>query len=172
MNTFAAILQLLVAAAFLSIPVVRARYGAKAKAAAEAELTRQGVPVTVLAENNLRFDAGGHETVVPVSVSAVMVAVAGLNLAGNDWGHLLTWIFSSIVFLGNVAILYSNLTAVKGVEAAFKRKGDPMLLRINVAAFLKAAENAFPSWTWILQNVRHTVVFAGSALALVATIVA
>ncbi|WP_261992649.1 hypothetical protein [Streptomyces sp. adm13(2018)] len=35
-------------------------------------------------------------------------------------------------------------------------------------AFLAAAEGAFPAWTRTLQNVRHTVVFAGSALALTA----
>ncbi|MEV5973734.1 hypothetical protein [Streptomyces sp. NPDC051921] len=35
-------------------------------------------------------------------------------------------------------------------------------------AFLKAAEGAFPAWTRTLQNVRHAVVFAGSAAALTA----
>lgn len=42
MNVFIAVLQLLVAAAFVSIPVVRHRYGAAAMAGAEAELERQG----------------------------------------------------------------------------------------------------------------------------------
>ncbi|MCX5123785.1 hypothetical protein OG898_11070 [Streptomyces sp. NBC_00193] len=55
---------------------------------------------------------------------------------------------------------------MKSVQAAFRRKGDPELLRVDVPAFLKAAEGAFPSWTRVLQNVRHAVVFAGSALAL------
>ncbi|WP_203349282.1 hypothetical protein [Streptomyces sp. 3211] len=41
MNAVAA-LQLLIAAAFLSIPLVRSRYGARAQAAVEAELGRQG----------------------------------------------------------------------------------------------------------------------------------
>ncbi|MET7762289.1 hypothetical protein ABZS71_09680 [Streptomyces sp. NPDC005393] len=47
-----------------------------------------------------------------------------------------------------------------------------MLRRIDVPALIKAAENGFPSWVWTLQNVRHTVVFAGSALVLAATVMA
>ncbi|MFJ2058668.1 hypothetical protein ACIOMM_22345 [Streptomyces sp. NPDC087908] len=39
-------------------------------------------------------------------------------------------------------------------------------------AFLAAAEGAFPAWTRTLQNLRHTVVFAGSALALTAAVLA
>lgn len=53
------------AVAFLSIPVVRSRYGARAQAAVEAELGRQGVRTSVMAENGMRLDAGGHETWAP-----------------------------------------------------------------------------------------------------------
>lgn len=172
MMTFAAILQLLVALAFVSIPLVRHRFGGSAKANAEAELRRQGVPVTVLAENKLSFDASGHETAVPLTVAGVMLVVATLNLLANPWGETLTWVFQSIVLAGNVLIVYSNLTAAKSVQAAFRRKGDPMLQRIDVRALLKAAEKGFPAWVWVLQNVRNVVVFAGSALALVAVAVA
>ncbi|MBE1486879.1 hypothetical protein [Plantactinospora soyae] len=172
MLIFAAVLQLLVALAFVSIPLVRHRHGDSAKVNAEAELTRQGVPVTVLRDNKLSFDASGHETAAPVAVAAVMVALAVLNLSGNDWGPLLTWIFQSIVLVGNALILHSQLTAVKAVQAAFARNGDPMLDRIDVPALLKAAESGFPAWVPILQNARHTVVFAASALALVATVIA
>ncbi|GAA4599674.1 hypothetical protein GCM10023194_80410 [Planotetraspora phitsanulokensis] len=166
MNVFVAVMQLLVAAAFVSIPLGRHRYGPAATASAEAELERQGVRPTILAENGMRFDAGGHETAVPVAVAAVMVALAGLNLYGGDLARPLTWVFQSIVLLGNCLILYSNLTAVKSVQAAFLRKGDPMLARVDVRALLKAAEDGFPAWTWILQNVRHVVVFGASILAL------
>ncbi|MER5929877.1 hypothetical protein [Streptomyces sp. NPDC002054] len=168
MNTCAAILQLLVAVAFLSIPLVRHRYGADAKATAEAELERQGVPAGVLEANGLRFDAGGHETYAPLAVAAVMATLAGLNLTGNSWAEPLTWAFQSIVILGNVLILHSQLTAATAVTTAFERKGDPVLKRIDVPALLKAAENAFPAWVGALQNLRHTVVFAASALALTA----
>lgn len=173
MFTIAAVLQLLIALAFISIPVVRHRYGADAKANAEAELERQGVPVSVLRENKLSFDASGHETAVPVAVALVMVALAGLNLAGNHWGQLLSWVFLPIVLLGNFLILYSQLTAVQSVKTAFARKGDPILQRVDVPALLKAAESGFPTWVMpILQNIRHTVVIAGAVLALTATIAA
>ncbi|GAA0225709.1 hypothetical protein GCM10010492_24950 [Saccharothrix mutabilis subsp. mutabilis] len=166
MNTVVAVMQLLVAAAFVSIPLVRHRFGPTATATAHAELARQGVRPGVLAENGMRFDAGGHETAVPVAVAAVMTGLAALNLAGSGWAAPLTWVFQAIVLLGNGVILYSNLTAAKSVRAAFLRKGDPELARVDVPALLKAAEDGFPAWTWVLQNVRHVVVFGASLVAL------
>ncbi|KOG33758.1 MULTISPECIES: hypothetical protein [Streptomyces] len=168
LTVLAAAAQILVAAAFVSIPVLRHRFGAVAKAAAVAELRRQDVRPEVLEENKLRFDASGHEWWAPGAFAAASLAAAVLNLTGSGWGTGLTWVFSSIAFLANIAILQSQLGAVKSVTAAFRRKGDPELARIDVPAFLKAAEGAFPAWTRTLQNVRHTVVFAGSALALTA----
>lgn len=166
MYTLAAAMQLLVAAAFVSIPIVRHRYGSAAKAAAVAELRRQDVRPEVLEENKLRFDAGGHETAAPAAVAAAMVAAAVCNLAGAGLAQPLTWVFSSLVLLLNAGIVYSNLTAVTSVQAAFRRKGDPELARVEVAPFLKAAENAFPSWVRFQTYVRNTVVFGGSAIAL------
>ncbi|MFD9445583.1 hypothetical protein ACFWBR_31135 [Streptomyces sp. NPDC060006] len=168
MNTLAAVMQLLVAAAFISIPLVRHRFGPAAKAAAVAELRRQNVRPEVLEENSLRFDAGGHETAAPVAVAAVMTATAAVNFAGADLAQLLTWIFSSMVLLMNAVIVYSNLTAVKSVEAAFRRKDDPELTRVEVGPFLQAAEGAFPHWVRAQTYLRNTVVFGGSAVALVA----
>ncbi|MEU8385381.1 hypothetical protein [Streptosporangium sp. NPDC048865] len=172
MNVFIALMQSLVAAAFVSIPLVRHRYGATAMAGAQTELERQGVRPTVLAENGMRFDAGGHETAAPVTVAAVMLTLAGLNLSGGGWAHPLTLILQSLVLAANCLILYSQLTAEKSVRAAFRRKGDPMLARVDVPALLKAAEDGFPAWTWTLQNVRHVVVFGASALALAAALTA
>ncbi|WP_020575196.1 hypothetical protein [Actinopolymorpha alba] len=168
MNTLAAVMQLLVAVAFVSIPVVRHRYGPAAEAAAVAELRRQNVRPEVLEENKIRFDAGGHETAAPVTVAAVMIATAVLNFADTGLAPLMTWIFSSLVLLMNAGIVYSNLTAAKSVQAAFRRKGDPELARVEVTPFLTAAENAFPHWVRAQTYIRNTVVFAGSAIALVA----
>jgi hypothetical protein len=97
-----------------------------------------------------------------------MAAIAALNFAGADLAQLLTWIFSSLVLLMNAAIVYSNLTAVKSVETAFRRKGDPELARVEVAPFLQAAEAAFPRWVRAQTYLRNVVVFSGSAVALVA----
>ncbi|GAB2880210.1 hypothetical protein [Streptomyces mayteni] len=144
MSNLAGIMQLLVAAAFVSIPVVRHRFGPAAKAAAVAELRRQRVRPEVLEENRLRFDAGGHETAAPAAVAAVMVAIAAPNFAGSDLARPLTWVFSSLVLLMNAAIVYSDLTAVRSVEAAFRR------------------------WVRAQTYLRNTVVFGGSAVALLA----
>ncbi|MGW0248268.1 hypothetical protein ACWDYH_16720 [Nocardia goodfellowii] len=172
MFTAAAIAQILIALAFVSIPVVRHRFGPAAKAAADQELARQGVRPEVLEENGLRFDAGGHETWAPVTFALMMLAAAALNLAGSAWGQTLSWIFQSIVLLANVLIIYSNLTAVQSVTAAFAKKGDPELARIDVAAFLDAAERAFPRWVMRhLTYARHTIVFGGSALVLIALLI-
>ncbi|GAA3482326.1 hypothetical protein [Streptomyces yanii] len=161
-------MQLLVAIAFISIPVVRHRFGPAAKAAAVTELHRQNVRPEVLEENKLRFDAGGHETAAPATVAAVMIGTAALNFADAALAQPLTWVFSSLVLLMNAGIVYSNLTAVKSVEAAFRRKGDPELARVKVAPFLQAAEDAFPRWVRAQTYLRNTVVFAGSAVALLA----
>ncbi|MFB7527900.1 hypothetical protein ACFC0C_06565 [Streptomyces sp. NPDC056178] len=118
--------------------------------------------------NRLRFDASGHEWWAPGAFAAASLTAAALNLVGNPCGTILTRVFSSIAFLANIAILQSQLGAVNSVRAAFRRKGDPELLRVDVPAFLAAAEGAFPVWTRTLQNVRHAVVFVGSALALTA----
>ncbi|MET7666320.1 hypothetical protein ABZT45_47345 [Streptomyces sp. NPDC005356] len=85
------------AAAFVSIPVVRARFGAGATAAAHAELRRQGVRTTVLEESGMRFDAGGHETGVPVSIAAVLAATACLNLISGSWVGAVNWIILGLV---------------------------------------------------------------------------
>lgn len=172
MNTLAAVAQILVAAAFASIPLLRHRFGAAAKTAAVTELRRQGVRPAVLEENRLRFDASGHEWWAPGAFAAASLGAAALNLAGNPLGTAPTWIVSTVAFLANVLILQSQLGAVQSVRAAFRRKGDPELLRVDVPAFLKAAEGAFPAWTRILQNARHVAVFAGSALAVTAVALA
>src|SRR5690349_11217192 len=117
MSTFVAAMQLTVAAAFVSIPLVRHRYGAAATAGAEAHLRSQGVPPTVLADNGMRFDAGGHETAAPVGVAAVMALLAGLHLAASSWAGPLTWVLQSLVLLGNGVILVSQLTAERSVRA-------------------------------------------------------
>ncbi|NGN66541.1 hypothetical protein G5C51_21895 [Streptomyces sp. A7024] len=168
MNALIAVMQLLVAAAFVSIPTVRHRYGPTATAAAEAELTRQGVRTSVLAENKMRFDAGGHETAAPATVAAIMVMLAVLNLADAGPAHVLTWVFQSLVLLANVVIVHSMLTATKSVQAAFARKGDPELARIDVPALLKAAEDGFPKWTWTLATVRNVTVFGACGVVLLA----
>ncbi|WP_067716454.1 hypothetical protein [Nocardia yamanashiensis] len=166
MNAVIAAVELTAAAAFVSMPIVRNRYGTHAMAVAEGELARQGVRTTALRENGMRFDASGHEWWAPGGIAALLVVIAGVNLAGFDWLRPVNWVVMIALFLANSVIVYSNLTAARSVQAAFQRKNDPELARIDVPALLGAAEGGFPAWTWMLQKVRNTVVFAGAVLGL------
>ncbi|GAB4589287.1 hypothetical protein [Nocardia sp. IFM 10818] len=166
MNAIVATVQLVAAAAFVSMPIVRNRYGAAAMAKAEGELARQGVRTTALRENGMRFDASGHEWWAPGGIATLLVVMAGLNLAGFDWMRPVNWVVLAALFLANCVIVYSNLTAVQSVTAAFARKNDPELARIDVPTLIKVAESGFPNWTWTLQTARNTLVFGGSLLGL------
>jgi hypothetical protein len=170
MNVTAAALALIVAAAFVSMPLVRHRYGAAAMASAQRELTRQRVRTTALAEHGMRFDASGHESAAPLGIAAVLLAVAGVNLVGPGWAGTMSVVVFALVLLGNGVIVYSNLTAVKSVRAAFARKNDPELLRVDVPALLAAAEAGFPGWTWTLQKLRNAAVFGAAALGIAVTL--
>jgi hypothetical protein len=165
--TFAAMLQLLIALAFLSAPIVGFVYGADAQAAAEAEVVRQGFPAAVLAENNIAFDEGGAATVLPVVVALGMTTLALLNMAGKRVGQILSWIFQPIVLAGNVAIMASQRFAAQAVESAFESSGNATLQSIDVQALLDAAESGFPGWLPYLVNVRFVVVTLGSVLVIV-----
>ncbi|WP_067542981.1 hypothetical protein [Nocardia crassostreae] len=166
MNTIVATVQLVAAAAFVSMPIVRNRYGTAAMAKAAGELARQGVRTTALRENGMRFDASGHEWWAPGGIATLLVIMAGLNLAGVEWMRPVNWVVLGGLFLANCVIVYSNLTAVQSVTAAFARKNDPELARIDVRTLIKVAESGFPNWTWTLQTLRNTLVFGGSLLGL------
>ncbi|WP_280220257.1 hypothetical protein [Nocardia neocaledoniensis] len=170
MNTLVAAIEIAIAAAFLSMPVVRHRYGAAAMTSAQTELARQGVRTTALHEHGMRFDASGHESAAPLGVAAIMLGAAALNLAGLDLARPVNWVVLGLVLLGNCVIVYSNLTATKSVTAAFARTGDPELARIDVPALLDRAEAGFPAWIWTLQKVRNTVVFGGALLGLAVSV--
>ncbi|MEV4240814.1 hypothetical protein AB0J47_37215 [Nocardia sp. NPDC049737] len=76
MMTVAAVAQLLIALAFVSIPLVR-----HATVPPPRPPPMPNWPVRVcapggLAENGMRFDAGGHETWAPVGIALVMTAIA------------------------------------------------------------------------------------------------
>lgn len=172
MNVIVAVLAAAIAAAFLTMPLVRHRHGAAAMATAQNELARQGVRTSALSENGMRFDASGHESLAPMSIAAVLLTVAGINLAAPGWVVAVNLAVFTLVLLGNGVIVYSNRTAVGSVRAAFARKGDPELLRIDVPALLKAAESGFPDWTWTLQTVRNVIVFGAAALAMALTLFA
>jgi len=92
-------LQLALAATFVVIPAVGRRCGPYAQWAAESEVARQKVPAAVLAEHRINFGASRTSVVVAVSIGLCLAALASLNLAGNQGGRIVSWIFLPIVFI-------------------------------------------------------------------------
>lgn len=163
----AAMLQLLVALAFVSVPILGAVYGADVQAAAEAEVVRQGHAADALAKINVRFDESGVATVIPVAIALSLATVALLNLAGKRVGWILSWIFQPLVLVGNFAIMVSQMSAAQALKSAFQSSGDATLRNIDAQAVLDAAGSAYPGWLPVLVNTRFVVVTFGSALVLV-----
>ncbi|MFD1048137.1 hypothetical protein ACFQ1S_22645, partial [Kibdelosporangium lantanae] len=96
---FAAGLQLLAALPFLLSIIVVWRYGADAQAAAETELSRQGVPTSVLADHGISFGSNTAEIPVPAGIILVLVALALLNLAGRRAGRIGSWVVHPVLFV-------------------------------------------------------------------------
>ncbi|MFB4285534.1 hypothetical protein ACBJ59_60480 [Nonomuraea sp. MTCD27] len=148
--TLAGILQLLFAAAFLIAPLAGLSYGGDVQAAAEAELTRQGLSPTILAENNVHFDEGGYALVLPVTTAvivALLALLALLNLAGRRAGRILTLIVQPIFLLLDVYIFTSQASKTQYLQSIL---GDGA----NAQAVLDASESVYPSWLLTVTDVR------------------
>lgn len=93
------------------------------------------------------------------------MTLAVLNLAGNQCGRILSWVFQPLVVLGNVAIVAivaSQRAAAQVLESVFEPSGDATLGGIDVHRLLDAAGGAFPAWLPHLVNARNAVVTLGS----------
>ncbi|MFD1939684.1 hypothetical protein ACFSKW_50335 [Nonomuraea mangrovi] len=162
--TVAATLQILTVVPFLLGTLVVLLYGAGAQAAAEAEITRQGVPAAVLAQHGIDF--GGSETLAIVLV-LILVALAALNLAGKRAGRILSWIFHPILFAMGAVIIPSQLFTVQLLESAFKSSGDSTLARIDVPALVGAATHAMPGWLPYANVAKLALTTLGSLLVVI-----
>jgi hypothetical protein len=165
--TLAAILQILLAATFLIMPLLVLRHGSHAQAAAEAEVARQGFPAEVLAKNGVHFDEGTAGLVLPVAIALGLGALAALNVVGNEIGRILTWILQPMLLVGGGLIIFRQVAAARFVESSFERSGDPILAAIDVRAFVDAATEAFPRWFVFVVRARFVLVTLGSALVIV-----
>ena len=165
--TATAVLQILVALAFLSTPAIGLVYGSAVQAAVDAEVARQGLPSSVLAENGIAFNETGAAILIPAVVAAVLVVLAVLDLRGSRIGRVLTWIVAPLVLLGNFAIVASQAGLAQALEAMFDSSGNPALQAIDVPALLAAADSAYPGWLSLAVDTRFAVVTAGSVLVLV-----
>jgi hypothetical protein len=125
------------------------RYGANAKAAAEAEVTRQGFPAEVLARN-VHFGEGAAGPALAVAIALGLAALAALNLAGTPAGRIGSWILQPLLLVAGGLIISRQVFTARFLGSAFKHSGDATLAAINVKAFVDAATGAYPpgSPTW------------------------
>jgi hypothetical protein len=162
--TLAAVLQLLLAATFLIMPTLAYLYGARAQAAAEAEVMRQGFPADVLARNNVHFGEGAVGLLLAVAIAVGLVALAALNLAGSPAGRIGSWILQPLLLITGGLILSRQVFAARFLASAFKNSGDATLAGIDVQAFVDAAAGAYPAWFPYVVSARFVLATLGSLL--------
>jgi hypothetical protein len=164
----AAALQLLLAATFLTGFVVVLASGAHAQAAAEAELTRQGLPPGVLAAHGVRFDDSGvPQRALALVIALVLTALALLNLAGNRLGRLLSWVCHPVLIVAGGVIIPAQVFTTRVLTAAFRDSGDPVLRRVDVPALVAAAARAYPGWLPTVDLAKLVLATAGSLAVVV-----
>ncbi|MEV2273521.1 hypothetical protein [Nonomuraea africana] len=144
--TVAGSLQLLFALAFLIAPVLGLIYGADVQSAAEAELARQGLSPSVLAENNLHFDEGGYAMVLPVTTAVIAAILAWLTLAGKRAGRM-TLIVQPFFLALDVFVLTSQLSKVQYLQSILGAGA-------NAQAVLDASERVYPAWLLAVSDGR------------------
>lgn len=169
--TVAAVLQFLVAALFLVAPVVGLVFGADVQAAAEAEVERQGLPATVLADNGIMLGEDAAATFFPIAVALSVAVLGWLNLAGKRAGRVLSLIFQPLVIVLDVAIYVSQLYVVEAVESVFEQSGDAALQSIDAQALIDAAYSAYPAWVSSLADVRIFLTPLASLIVIVLLLV-
>jgi hypothetical protein len=154
---FAAILQFLLAATFVAIPIAGMRFGPRAQRAAEAEITRQGHPVTALRQHKVDFAASRASVVIATGIGVVFAVAASLNLAGHE---TLSWIVQPIVFVLGLVIMPGEVFTTRYLKAALPQE-------IDAAALTGAAAREFPLWTRAVIAARFALATVGSVLVCV-----
>lgn len=161
--TAAAALQLLLAATFLAGFVAVLVSGAHAQAAAEAELTRQGLPPGLLAAHGVRFDDSGVvQRALALVIALALTALALLNLAGNRLGRLLSWVGHPVLVVAGSVIIPAQVFTTRVLTAAFRDSADPALHRVDVTALVAAAARAYPGWLPAVDVAKLVLATAGS----------
>jgi hypothetical protein len=149
------------------MPTLAYLYGARAQAAAEAEVVRQGFPADVLARNKVNFGEGAVGLLLAVAIALGLVVLAVLNLAGNPAGRIGSWILQPLLLIAGVLILSRQVFTVRFLASAFKGSSDPTLAGINVKAFVDAATGAYPAWFPYVVTARFVLATLGSLLVII-----
>lgn len=163
----ASVLQLLLAATFVIIPVIAYRHGINAQRAAEAEVAGQGFPARVLAQHHLKFEEGAIATLFPFGIALGFAALASLNQAGNEVGRILSLACQSIFLVGGGFVTFGQVFPVRSITSAFDKSGDATLDDINVKAVVDAAQRAFPAGLRPLVIARFGLTTVGSLLVII-----
>ena len=166
MMVLIAVLQLLLAATFVVMPLAAYRYGAAAQQAADADAERQGLPSGTLAKHGIRMQESKPEMLLPLGIALVLAALAVLNLAGVSAGRTLTWVLQPLMLLAGGFVTAGQVFVVRYVEAAVRKSDDPLLRGVNVGSFITAAQAEFPGWVRPLIILRFLLATMGSALIL------
>ena len=164
---FAAGIQLLTTLPFVLSIIVVWTFGADAQAAAEAELTRQGLPASVLAEHGVSFGSNTAETPLPAAIVVALVVLALLNLTGRRAGRVLSWVFHPLLAVAGALIVPAQLFTATFLAASFRDSGDPVLRQVDVPQLVGAARAAMPSWLPVVDGAKLVLTTAGSVVVIV-----
>ncbi len=164
---FVVVTQLLTVLPFLLSIIVVWTFGADAQVAAEAELTRQGLPASLLAEHAVSFGSNTAETPLPAAIIAVLVVLALLNLTGRRAGQVLSWVFHPLLAVAGALIVPAQLFTASFLAASFRDSGDPVLGQVDVPKLVEAARAAMPSWLSVVDGAKLVLTTAGSLLVIV-----
>jgi hypothetical protein len=167
MNIATAVLQYLLAAGFVLVPIIAYRYGNKAQEAAEAEVAKQGFPPGLLLQHGVKIKESSADTLFPFAIALCFAALATLNLAGADIGRLLSWIVQPIFLVAGGLTTAGQVFVTRFVESSFKKANDPALRGINVQAFIDAATSVFPRGFRAIIITRFLLTTIGSALVII-----
>ncbi|MCE7004572.1 hypothetical protein LWC34_17310 [Kibdelosporangium philippinense] len=166
MTSLAGVLQLLLAATFVIVPVIAYRHGTQAQQAAEADVARQGFPIEVLTRHRIRFAESAMETLFPFGIALFLAVLALLNLTGTETGRVLSLVAQPIMFIGGGFITAGQMFPVRFIGAALKKSSDATARTLDVQSFVDAATAAFPSWLRPIIVTRFALVTVGSLLVI------
>ncbi|MFC9996259.1 hypothetical protein [Nocardia sp. NPDC127526] len=163
--TAAAVLQLLLAATMIVIPVLVAATGRRAQQAAEAEVSRQGHNPDVLARHGIRFNEAVWEFAFAMGIAAGLAVMAALTLTGTARPVVL--IAEALVLLVVGFITASQVFAVRYTRAALDKSADPQARAIDATAVIAAASAGYSRWVRPLVLVRFPLATVGAVAAIV-----
>jgi hypothetical protein len=168
----ASILQFLLAATFLIIPVVAYRHGTTAQRAAEAQVRSQGFSAELLAHHRIRFAESGAEALFPFAIALCVATLASLNLSGTEIGRVASLVVQPLLLAGGGVITAGQVFPVRFTESALKKSGDAAVKDLDVRAFIDAANAAFPVWLRHIIITRFVLVTVGSIFVIILLAVA